>query len=220
MTTFLPATDAYINHLLSPYSGALTQAPSVEAIKQWIQAVIDGEVGVAFAAGLDEITDVTVAAETILQSLRATYLTQAFQDKVGVITPWDVAEQRTPESEKLFGPASKSIEVMVTVGPNHYAHAMTLPFAFGLLSVLQGQTQFTLSVAGVPIIYNEILLTHKFLDETQQFHVTIGGQAMWFSDPEFIQGIVTGAQWLNVDPKTIITDLTGLVEGERKPLQW
>lgn len=147
------------------------------------------------------------------------------------ITPWDLAKYRNEELTHLFGPGTDRLTVIININNNQYQeatalappnkeplalyqHVLTEEFTYGLIISLQDTKDFSLFLLGDVLddILDENVLENRFTDREQErysrFVATTTYKQIFFDTPDFIQGVITGAQWRNVDPHTIITKLS------------
>lgn len=204
LTYLSPLTGAYVKSLLQPYHDALMAADSKESLIPWVRDVVP-----AHAEELiDQMTDLSLE-ETKLYILQHLLF---YLDAEEGRSAWDINEYRDDEAARLFGPSGKTLPVIVTIGGADFVHELTEELTYGLLVGLSDTLGITISMFGVPLDRNqpEFDPIHVVIDQDQtseRFVVDHGNESIVFTTPDFVQGIITAAQWTNSDPHTIITNL-------------
>ena len=212
---YQPATAAYLRTLLAPYHEALTAADSIETLTQWVPLVLP-ENADELNAAIAEL-DVSQAKIVILLTL-ASILVLPHNN---LATPWDLVKDRSELATRLFGPSSTTVPVLVTVGPNSFTHDLTEEQTYGILFGIENSPEFLISTSGVKITPADY--QHLFInpDIGHPFVAVINDEEIFFSTTDFVQGIITAAQWTNRDPHSIITSLSQIGEdGSNTPLNF
>ena len=198
-----PLTVVYINHLLQPYVDVLSQADSVESLIPWIQQV-DPEDAPELIEGFKD-KDLEDCKNDILYDL-ASYLDPSVEYR----TPWDIATYRSEEAIRLFGEPSKTLPVVVTYGNNAYQHEFTEEMTYGVLVALDGNPNLSVSLFGYVLSRDDldfIFVINNENEADQKYVVNHNNEIIAFESNEFIQGVMTAAEWIGVDPHNIVNDL-------------
>ena len=208
---YKPATSAYLKFLLKPYHDALSVADSISALNEWIPLVLpeSSEALIEAIADLDVEQAKLVILETFASTLVTPYDTSS--------TPWDL-NNRSKLAERLFGPSSDTVPVLVQTENNQFLHELTLDQTYGILIGLNDSPSFQLYISDVPITSDDYLEIFNS-SIAPSYVATINGEEYFFGDNQFVQGVITAAEWLDIDPHTIITDLIDADEyGNKTPL--
>ena len=199
-----PLTVVYINHLLQPYVEALSQADSVESLIPWIEQV-DPENAPEIISGFEgkELED---CKNDILYDL-ASNLNVGGEDYK---TPWDISSSLNEKAIRLFGQSSTELPIIITTGDNSFQHELSQELTYGILVALNNNPNFSVSLFGHELSRDEfdfIYVKNNDEETRERFVVNHNGQLIAFGTNEFIQGVITAADWLDVDPHTLVTDL-------------
>lgn len=214
----------YLNSLLKPYEDALSQAEDTESIMTWVQQVLNDELYEKFSQ--------TINPEDTPDDLKLTFLSVLMDALLegaakGIsykqITIWDVTKYRDETLTKLFGEGSDTIPVKVTVGQNEFIHDLTQDHLFGILTLVKDIPEYSFSVNDVPVTFDDISEPYLILpedpqDERRIYHATLTVGPVSFITPDVIRGVITAAEWLKLDPKTYVVDLTERVDGKMVPI--
>ena len=199
-------TAAYLQSLLRPYQQAISVAEDVESLTSWVPIVLP-EIAEQLNDSIIQADDVEHGKLLILQALA-----EILVDPENVeATPWDIAGSRNEMAARLFGPSSDRVTVTVTTGPNTFEHYLTKELTMGIVLGLSGVPGFTVSIDGVPVdpeIYGERISNER----DTRFYATVNGTVFYFGTPEFIQGVITAAQWINVSPHDLVSGLHEVTE--------
>jgi hypothetical protein len=201
----------YMEYMIKPYRDALVPAESIEQLNLWYPLIFQGEHLQKVQKMLKDKLEVEIVKKIILDFM-AGHIISLIKVKPKDITPWDLASTRDELSLKLFGEPINSLPVQVTIGPNTYTHMLSEEFTYGLLSVLEGQPSYLISINGTKIRLNDI--KYKYDPTTAQgftYEAIIPSGPSKFYSPDLIQGVMTGAKWINVDPHTLVKDLRGMM---------
>lgn len=117
----------------------------------------------------------------------------------------------------LFGPGSTAISVTVVIQSvnenmaRKYVHTVSQDFAFGLLSILNTYSEYKFLVNGTYLRLSD--LKHRYESKDRDFNFLYKAKLPHgeyvFNSPEVIQGVITAAEWIKVDPHILIKDLRG-----------
>jgi hypothetical protein len=211
-----PVTRAYVDSMVEPYLTALSAADSTESIRTWLPMILQDPYLEEITTMTSDITDVEEMKALFVQYLTGKLFelahAQTYQDMLPIL-PWDVARIKDPLFTKLFGEPSTTIPVQVTVGPNIYVHMLSQDFTFGLLSALCKDTSYSFKISGVELDITHLQSRYEPNAEVQHLYAaTFPTGKAEFDTPETIQGINTAAQWLNIDSRTLVKDLTQLAD--------
>ena len=211
------ATQNYLQTLTKPYSEAIAVANTKDALLQWIPLVFQGNELAALTKAIEATKTLDDAKAAVTDFMGMQLLTAAAKKPRAVVTPWDVAIARDDMLTKWFGPASTTVPVQITVGPNVFKHDLTEEFAFGLLSVLNDK--YTFAINGVKLTLDDLKANYDPRDvQTEPYRAILPSGAAVFNSPDVIQGVMTAAQWLAVKPNTLVNDFTGVVNGQTTAL--
>lgn len=216
-TTLKQVTDDYVNSLLQPYRDALAAATTVDAILQWIPAVVP-EVSEQIIPVVSTIVDVEAAKVFTIgtfKSMLVRGVIDVIHSDIDDLTPWDLAENRNKMLIRLFGADAQQLPITVVVVDKAYAHVLSEEFAYGLSVGLSGVPGFGLFLNTSQITpdvfagkYNNLAARQS--DLAARYSATIGDINYQFRTPDFVQGIQTAAQWRGVNAHTLITKLSQL----------
>ena len=207
-------SKAYIETVIYPYTEVLEPANFNEIIK-WLPEVFNyddvdeivNNILQDFDDNFDDNSKAESAKSTILNFIRANWLKLLEVPEDYDITPWDLSGTRDQQIEQLIGPAEESLEIEVKIGPNKYSHVVTEELAYGLLLALDGHLEYLILMNGYELNINDIC--HKYQRETGvnfNYSANVNGYDVVFDSEDLIQGVVTAASWINVDPHDIITN--------------
>lgn len=151
-----------------------------------------------------------------------------------IILPWDVlkAIRDDPEFSVVFKitPQDTTLPVTVTLKGVNTNRNMSVELAMGILLFANTirLVNYELSMFGIRLSYYELLdpddlrslryITDNFNRLKRPFTVDIGNVIYGFMTPEFMQGIVTGANWVGVDHHPYWKDLRSYSTGPRGEL--
>jgi hypothetical protein len=135
------------------------------------------------------------------------------EEDISKLTPW-ILEKNKDQSiiSDLLGPSRDTLPVVV-YAENKYIHECTEELVLGILVALNGSKPLMFlgdCVENLGVFDSLRLediapnyLTHK---EQQYSCITPSGY-MYFNTVDFVQGIITGAMWINKDPHSIISNI-------------
>ena len=151
-----------------------------------------------------------------------------------IIIPWDVRNAIATDQSwnQMFPGDDRSLPVQVTINGLTFEHSLTDEFVYGLLDFYQAANQQPpiLSLYGEKFdrIYNldgQEQLDDRYSSEHYDegdlpYMVRVGGQSKSFDHLEYLQGMKTAAQWLNMDVHALVRNLEGFAmeTGEYEPL--
>lgn len=131
-----------------------------------------------------------------------------------IILPWDILRAITDSVElaEMFGVTPKEVTfpVTVTIGRNQYVYNVCQDLVMGILlfSGIIG-VDFELTLLGIRLYPgleqfcnpNDPCSFRYLFNRNYQtnYQVTVNNITYWFDIAEFMQGIVTAAQWANID---------------------
>jgi len=208
---YKPETSSYLKSLLQPYQEALSVADSIEALNEWIPLVLP-ESSEALIDAISNL-DIEHAKLLILETLASVLV---LPDDTSA-DPWDL-NNRDEIGVRLFGPSSDTVPVLVQTENNQFLHELTLDQTYGILIGLNDSPSFQLYISGVPITSENYL--ERFNSSVDPSYIAIiNGEEYYFINNGFVQGVITAADWLDIDPHTIITELISADEyGVRTPI--
>jgi hypothetical protein len=212
---------------------------AVGALKPWIESVLPGDNGTRLtdaltkgdiasllifneneAEDIDPIykpsTDVNIIKKQIVTYIGNLLLFGATENDIDLPNVWKLAKYRDNGLSQIFGEATDKLPISVMFEANSYQHLLTEDFTYGLLVGLSvcdnsDQPKFVVNLLGVNFdkteIQKELELRRK---SKHKYQVLIGEIEFPFNTPDFIQGVSTAAQWHNVDPHQIVTNLKDL----------
>lgn len=188
-------TLAYTESLLAPYYSSVSVATDAAAVNDWMDAVLTDEQSAIFNQNLKQ-DSVENAPEYAIDSLRA--LMHGFIRKLDFTDPWFVLESMGGFLKENPYADNKTIQVNVVVGASSYPHEMTYELAYGILSA----TTYKLYVADCEL-WKE---TYHRRPSDNYYEATVNGSTVQFNTDDFLQGIITAAEWDNVDAHTLIAN--------------
>ena len=198
-----PMTQSHLNHMILPLIESINNAQSVDVLIQWVSSVLPGNEEVI--ASLNTTQDVNAAKQYIIQYI-AVELLNSTGKSIQTITPWDLHSTRTDVLTQFFGPVTQTLLITVNVG--QHQHLMSQDLAFGIVLILYNHQQFKLLLDDYELTINEMAIPYMTSEQnikTYQLVTSIGD--ITFNGAEVVQGIITAAQWLNVDPHTLVDNL-------------
>ncbi len=212
-----PVSQAYVYELLKPYINALVQADSKEALINWIPLVFQGDYQTEILAAVNLAASIEVARDEVIRVMIEKLLSLADKTANGIITPWDLSVARDEQLSILFGPSSSQLPIQVTVGTNTYNHNISQDFAFGLLNMLHGNQEFLIRFGEHQITLDLIRNNYAVNDDRKRtcYLAQLPQGECAFSTPEVIQGLITASEWLNLDSRLYVKDLTGIINETR-----
>lgn len=170
----------------------------------------------------------------VLYTILATLFKIGYPDATitdGILTAWDLYENIAPVfSETIFPPMIINkfrsipqnadgyplLPVVITIAAgDSYTHNISRDLCFGILALFKvTKTPNPAKLYGAPLTteYNDIsgMGVHPEWEDEIYYIVTILDDPKYtynFMGKDFIQGIVTAAKWLNVDPHIYVIDL-------------
>ena len=161
-----------------------------------------------------EIPDaVTAAKNAVIEYLVAEIYelagNSAYDRKDTYILPWDVQKAIGLDEELRvmcgINYKDRHLPVTVSVGPQQFTHMMTQDLLCGLLLFSSvAKHDFHITMYGAPFLVDYIVdPDNSYLFENDDiiaiFSVMVDGHTYHFETPDFMQGIATGATWLNID---------------------
>lgn len=239
--TIPDATLAYLRYLVQPYFDAIKDADSVESIRLWIHKFGEGHplYKIFGRWNPDNKRTVDSLVQEIIKELLLHILSSAYistgHDSERIYTPWDIVRGLEwsygddPDILEnlaiLFNIPNPGIydilptvPITVAIDNNTFIHEMSYQLVLGIIAFYQLMgTPHPLSVFGYDIPdYRNDLENLKRTDWMPYTHrVNVGPDTYYFKGKEFFRGLLTAAEWLNVDSHTYITDL---VEYQHHPI--
>lgn len=209
--------------MIQPYADAIEPAQSIDDLKTWLNQVLYEDEKtkihnnkVIEAAGLSPQVKLTTAKnmifEFLIDQMTNNFLHDEDFDGKWHMSPWELAMETYEPRVRFFGPSTDRLPVTVTIGNNSFTHLLTKEFAYGILKGLAHVHGYTLTFLNVPL--TEDLFEYEPTKKEKRYTAIVNGTPVLFNAPEFIQGIVTAAQWRNVDPHIIVTSLVDNQNGE------
>lgn len=246
----LPISQEYMYFLMKPYVDALLiinindGLAELKALNQWIGRVITGEHGrelynlinndEELMTGLVDLVNprpyIDKVRREILFYIGSLLLQFVSQEMINQpITPWDLAKFRNTELTHLFGPANDKLTIIISMSNQNYEYDVTEEFAYGLLLGFHDVHDFSLFLMDLPLYKYD--LENRFIDRNRYDYNYIAivsdmidgvriNREVFFDTLDFIQGVMTGAQWTNVDPHSIIRNLVQINNGIKIPMDF
>lgn len=207
-------TQNYVNKLVKPYADAIEAATTTDSLLQWLPLVFQDKDLEILTNEVNAATDLEYAKGRIISFMNEILVLEAKKENRAIVTPWSIASRRDDKLTQLFGPVADKISVQVEIGPNKYDHLLSEEFTFGLLSVLTGNG-YTLWVEGEKLSLDDIKPNYVPRDIQKEIYRAVlpSGEAV-FNSPDVIQGVITAAKWLNVDPRAMVVNFTGVIDGQ------
>lgn len=133
--------------------------------------------------------------------------------KVGInandqhVLPWDVQEAIVKDKElsTLFGITVQTLPVTIKIGDKDHIHQFTADFTAGLFFSVMNNNDYQITMFGSDVGLNYQSRYHKQVQPVYSIHVK--DVKIYFNTPDFIQGFMTGAMWLNVNYQDYLHDL-------------
>lgn len=108
-----------------------------------------------------------------------------------------------------------TLHIDIVNGTNNFTHQLTQDFVFGILTVLNTNKEFNITLNGSEILFEDLLPNYTRQPYNEEFTATSPQGTIYFDNPEVIQGVITACQWTKTDPHTVITNLIGIVDDEQ-----
>jgi len=208
----------YLNNMLKPYEDALAPATEVDQINLWIPQIFQEKDLKNVQKAIHGKVDIEDIKQAIVNFISG-HLLSIIKVEPKMITPWDLAGTRDALTTKLFGPGNSEIPIEVTVGPTTYIHFLSEEFTFGLLNILDTNPSYLITVGGTKIKSDDIKRNYDPVNATEfKYEITTPLGLTRFYTPDFIQGIMTAAQWLNINAHTLVKDFKGIMNDTLIPL--
>lgn len=134
-----------------------------------------------------------------------------------IITPWRIETFKSdnPSLKVLLGKYREALPVLMIVDNNKkYLHDFNEELLFGILCVVEFSTRIqfylndlvNMNYPPIPITFKDI--APEFLSYTRRrYSATTKHGTIYFASERFIQGIITGSNWLQLNPYDLITDI-------------
>lgn len=213
----------YIQWLFREHVGAITSCSDVTEIHAWINSKLIGDLARFTCA---ELTDKLAAdieepkKATLMKKLLIEYLVTEVLGLAGdastldkCVLPWDilliiVADREMAHllhkeqiSPALDNESARVLPVNITIKGESYTHQLNLEFACGLiliLSLMDNDISITLFGIKFDMTYMINPATTRFAHDNI-YAITVKNMEYKFKSDSFVQGFVTGAEWLKVD---------------------
>lgn len=204
----------YVRDLIRPFVTQLNEIQSQEELNTFLESIPYYQTSPHTARDkLDELK--TAALEEIINLL----IWDDEQDEPGVhrnndiIDPWDVLEyiNNHERLQQFFHPPSVIVDVFLNGTTNKLS--MSRDLVLGVMAVYRYLHQpHPFSMYGFPMKdqverINEMALRTYIIDYDDWYNVSVGNDVYPFEGTDFFQGLLTGADWNNIDPHTFITNL-------------
>ena len=175
---FTPLSSQFIDAVLSPF----TSAPSNEVIK---------------------LTWLTIADEAVIDT----------------ISPWTFESTKKSINLPSLGEVRSTLLIRVVMRNQmeyQYVHQFSEEFMVGILSVLHRSNIFSFYLEDVvekklinplPISLEDVFNNYKQNEIQRRYSVELLQGPVTFNTPDLIQGVITGAKWLNQDVNNFIRNL-------------
>lgn len=135
-----------------------------------------------------------------------------------LVDPWrvEISFRTNKRARKLFHlpPLDEDehiyVNIDVTLDDNKFVHKMSEDLVNGIITFYKALgLQHPLSMYGKHFVYetNRIAPIPEGYNPTYGYTVQLNNQIYQFNDIEFMRGLITAAQWNNVDPHQYITNL-------------
>lgn len=206
--------NAYVDQLIEPYTNAMNTIDDLNIFREWITQIVPEDVNRIITNDLDE------SKHNFVYHLKMQLLGHIAEAKdlpldrfldldASSVSPWDLARYRNEELIRLFGAATNELPVTVVVGDSSYQHMMSEELAVGILLAVNNRAQ--LFMYNIPISLDIIAENYSdpdfLLPAKALYKVTIATTEYWFTTPDLIQGIKTGADWFGEDPHDMVEEL-------------
>lgn len=130
------------------------------------------------------------------------------------ITVWDILKRFNYDEfprqffnlTHLANKGKVNANIDVTIGNNKFIHPMSYNLVLGILTFYKAYgLQHPLSCYGG--IFSDILINPIITNKDYIYTIELNGNMYGFYDIEFMQGLITAAQWNNMDPYKYIINL-------------
>ena len=210
----------YLGELYKPYQEVIA-AVDAQAILNWLPQVFSEETtnGItSYARMIAGEQQHELTADDLRNSV-SDYLTRAFFGEYAnpLVTPWTLAQSLSGESEKLFGPPTATLPVVVVVGPSEYVHLWTQDTAYGILLGLQKNPGVRLFLSGAELaegMFDAIYSVPPQTSPRKTFSALFHSGHKQFDSQDVLTGYITGCTWLGLDPRAMIRDIKQLTVAE------
>lgn len=236
------ATFAYISHEIQPYIDTLNNVTTVNGVIEWIKQVFGGDyadykidlirnrldrMGYGHLSDVDKAKHIASLSliNILMEGFFRRDISDVYLEPYGLffsepmITPWDLANNRIEEAIQLFGQPTDVLSMTVTVNGNNFTHELTRELAIGILAGAQEEDDIIISFNGIPLErdrFLESLYTNNVSPDVldYEYSVKVYDLSYGFNTPDFMQGVLTAANWLDVDINDIIIDFINNKTGD------
>ena len=139
----------------------------------------------------------------------------------GVVNQWTFEKAKSRYNGKLILPKTDLVPTYVIDQhtDKHFLHTFSEELVLGILSVTPVLDRFYFAPKDILDFYNEKGRSYNFMDlndvlpnftvkTSGRFHATLSFGNIYFDSIDVITGIITGAQWLNLNPHSYISNIT------------
>lgn len=217
-----PEYSSYVTELSRTY-GMSQIMPEVirrkydnKVLREMVESLyVETGAGEIYFSSVDDIFstyDVNRIANIIFNDWVSTTL-EGGDEGINIVTPFTLEyAKRDSWFEKVLPPFRRTLPIAVHAFNTHYFHKVVEEFTLGLLLGLQNNNDIYIVLVDErnddisPIQVNDI--APNFTTEAAtRYYATVRRKKYYFESVEFIQGIITGCKWLNINPHTIITNI-------------
>lgn len=216
-----PTSYAYLEKLLKPYADAIENVTDIQSIVDWVPMAFMGELAAGILSDLDNMLnveksdDVDAVKYAVIDYILGEIISQTISylesQQSTTILPWSIQEAIKLDGELMritgITMETNTIPVNVTFDSNTFEHQLTQDLVAGIFAIYGAADQeLQISIHGVFLTF-ESFQSYTKENLNAEYTVKIGGTINKFNTPSFMQGVNTGAQWMNVNNRDYWSEL-------------
>lgn len=207
LTNHHPSVVTYIREILHPLVNRLSEFKIIESLKAWVARNLP-ELSFKINSSLYQL-DLNTATQEIYK-----YIISIF---VGAVTQWDILSKIKTNNilTRLLPTHNINPPVVISYKNTTYQHNISEELLYGIIITLRNSISlhdYKFKICGEDISLE--LLDIKYLNSNAETkytcHVLSNNQPLTvkFNTKDFVRGVVTASSWININPHTIIIDIT------------
>ncbi|CAH6419338.1 Hypothetical protein HVR_LOCUS542 [uncultured virus] len=203
----------YVREMLTPFIERLNVMTSLQQLEEFRNTIPHA----TFIELNSRGTDIQQERKNVLNEILDLLLYDRKCDEPGVdrntnvVSPWDIVNYINNEQlQTFFHPPS--IMVTVTLDQTSSEISLTCFQVLGIMAVYRYlHLPHPLSMYGFALthevdIVNDVALDDDVSGAPEWYNINVGDDLYDFYNLEFLQGLITGARWNNLDPHTFISN--------------
>lgn len=198
-----PLSAHYLDYLVADYKEVIDGADDIEVLADWIPQVLPDDPELDQIIDNISLVDVETAKSMILYILKSKVLALVLDEPH--ISPWVLSNARDKTCTRLFGAPEEKLEIVIHKGEKKYKHMLTEDFTYGLVVALH-KSKFEVSLYGAVITIDMLPQCYLLREAhgTKVYKVCYVKSVYYFKTPKFLQGLKTGAEWLEQDVSKLV----------------